>query len=256
VTFLDSPAVRPTNVSVSSLRLDVDGELLAQVTAGQLDYTQWAFQLPLLAGEFDAGDHVLSLTAIGATGAVTEPLTLDFTTIDEQGTYVSGQFDFGSERFLEPIIEPLKFDFIPDCTPSGTLVLESMRIRVLGDDDMPVAVELSGNTFDGMMSMPITPAPQLDGWITFECPSSDVLSNPLTWGSYRIEAQARLAGISCFETPPVDLAPQPVDAQAITLERVMIDGQPACPECVQNVDCLPAADSICADGLCVPKGGS
>jgi hypothetical protein len=80
-------------------------------------------------------------------------------------------------------------------------------------------------------------------------------SEPLTWGHYSIEAQARLAGVSCFETPSIDLAPQPVSAQTVALERVLVDGQPACPECSTKLDCSMIADTICEDGLCVPKDG-
>lgn len=255
VSFLDSPVVQPKNVNVQSLLLEVDGELLAQVTASQLDYSQWAFPLPLLAGEFEAGEHELSVTAVGQGGALTEAQTVPFTTVDEQGTYVSAEFDFGSEQFLQPIVEPLRFGFIPDCTPGGILVLDSMRMRIRNenDEDVPLA-NLVGNTIGGLTIMETLQGP-LDGWYTFGCPISSIASEPLTWGRYRIEAQARLAGVSCFETPAVELAPQPVSAQSITLERVIVDGQPACPECTKNLDCGMLADAICVDGLCVPKDG-
>lgn len=257
VTFLDSPAVRPTNVSVQSVLFEVDGELLAQISESQLDYTQWAFQLPLLAGEFAAGDHQLTATAIGKDGALTAAQMIPFTTIDNQGTYVAGTFDFGSETFLQPIVEPLRFGFSPDCTPGGTLVLETMRVRIVDENDEAVPLDsLVGNTVGG--SIPETlGGPDMQGWYTFGCPTSSIASDPLPWGHYRIEAQARLAGISCFETPSetgaVELAPQPVDAQSITLERVIVDGQPACPECSKDQDCTMLAGTICDEGLCVEK---
>lgn len=259
VSFLDSPAVRPYNVNVQSIRFEVDGELLAQVANNQLDYTQWQFPLPLLAGEFDVGDHVLSATAIGQNGALTQTQTLDFTTVDDQGAYVVGVFDFGSEMFLEPIVEPLEFLFDPGCSAGGKLLLQTMRVRILNEETEPLPLDtLAGNTNVGGVTMPISETlegPDMGGWYTFGCPSSTVTSDPLPWGSYSIEAQARLAGVSCFETPIIELAPQPVSAQTITLERVMIDGQPACPDCSTNLDCVMMAKTTCIDGLCVPKDG-
>jgi hypothetical protein len=258
VTFLGSPIVKPANVNVQSFRLEVDGELLAQVTAGQLDYTKWAFQLPLLAGEFEGGEHVLSVTAVGQDGVLTEAQTRPFTTVDGQGTYVNEEFDFGAEQFLEPVVEPLEFGFLPKCAAGGLLALETMRIRILDENGDPLPLEPGGLQLSAteLMSVPIVFEPQLppeEGWVTFDCPSSHVTSNPLLWGRYHIEAQARLASVVCFETPAVELAPQPVSAQTITLERVMNNGVPACPECVNDVDCLPVADKMCDEGLCVDK---
>lgn len=255
VSFLGSAAIKPANVGVHSIRLEVDGALLGQISSSQLDDMQWPFRLPLLARDLEGDTHTLEVTPMGADGPMAETRVFEFSTVDDQGTYVNEPFDFGSELFLQPIIEPLAFGFVPDCTPGGTLVLDSMRIRVLDENDTPVAVDLSGNTFVGGMVMPIIGEPQPEGWITFGCPSSNVRSNPLTWGHYRIEAQARRADISCFETPPVDLAPQPFSAQTIPLERVMVDGQPACPECSNSLDCAMTAGTTCIDGLCVPEDG-
>jgi hypothetical protein len=242
VSFLGSPAVRPDNVGVNSIRLEVDGELLAEVPEYELDFSQWEFRLPIAVGEYTEG--TLSVTAIGDVGPVTVPQTLEFSMQSVPYTV----FDFGSEMFLEPIVEPVGLVFEPGCSPGGALILETMRIRIADEDGLvpPGLVLMKG-------PLPLETTDAGGGWIRFDCPSAPVLSNELPWGRYFVEAQAVLAGVPCFETPEaVELAPQPFSAQTIPLERVLIDGQPACPECSKDLDCVMMADAkTCVDGLCV-----
>ena len=151
-------------------------------------------------------------------------------------------FDFGSEMFLDPIVQPVALVFDPGCSPGGKLVLDGMRIHIEDENgDVPLGLSLMG--FD-----------PVNDWFSFGCPPATVLSSPLTWGRYRIEAQAQLGNVTCFETPEaVELAPQPVSAQTITLERVLVNGQPACPECSEKLDCSSIEGTICVDGLCVEE---
>jgi hypothetical protein len=251
VRFLDSPAVKPFNVGVQNILLELDGELLAQVPSSQLDYAQSPFRLPLLARDLEGETPDLQITAMGADGPLTETQTLAVTS-----AYVNEVIDFGSEAFLQPIVEPLAFLFDPTCSPGGQLVLDSMRVRILDENGDPLVLDtLSGNTIGGSTIVETLAGPDLDGWFTFGCPVSMITSAPLTWGRYTIEAQARLASVTCFSTPITDLTPQPASAQTIALERVLNDGQPACPECSKDLDCVMQAGTICDDGLCVPKVG-
>jgi hypothetical protein len=246
VSFLDSSAVRPDKVGVNSIRLEVDGELLAEFAEYELDYSQWPWQLPLVAADYTEG--TLTVTPIGDDGPMTVPRELEFS--EQSVPYTV--FDFDDESFLEPIIEPVSLVFDPGCSAGGSLVLETMRIRIADENgDVPPGLVL----MKGPLQLDTTDGG--GGWISFDCPPTSVLSNPLTWGSYNLEAQAVLAGVTCFETPElVELAPQPVSSQTIELERVMINGQPACPECSEDSDCLSMADANhCEAGLCVEKPG-
>jgi hypothetical protein len=261
VTFLESPVVRPSNVGVTGIRLEVVDQFEKTITSHQLDLTQSPFRMPLLTAEF-AGNGMLELlaTAFGPEGDLTETESLMFSVMEGEGSYVVGTFDFGTAQFLDPIVEPIVLAFDPGCEPGGVLALDSMRIRVL--DEMGVAknkdaLGLTGSAFVGGSTISITAVDQPGGWISFECPSSLVSSIPLTWGHYSIETEAQLAGTTCYASPPVDLAPQPINAQNLVLERVMIDDgmpdtpdMPACPECTVDTDCL---GQICTAGLCVDK---
>jgi hypothetical protein len=236
VSFLGSPAIRPYNVGVNSIRLEVDGELLAEFADYDLDFTEWPWELPLVAGEYDEG--TLTITAIGDDGPMTMPHELAF--FDQSVPYT--EVDFGSEMFLQPIVQPVALVFDPGCSPGGKLVLDGMRIRIEAENgDVPAGLTLMG----------LDP---VNEWFSLGCPPATVLSSALTWGRYRIEAQAQLGNVTCFETPePVELAPQPVSAQTITLERVLVNGQPACPECSEDLDCSSIHGTICDEGLCVEE---
>jgi hypothetical protein len=255
VTFLDSPVVKPVNVGVTGIRLEVvDTQFERTVSSHELDLSQSPFRLPLLTGEFDVGGELeLMATAFGAGGDLTAPQTILFDVLEGEGTYVNGQFDFGSAMFLQPIVEPVVLVFEPGCSAGGSLELERMRVRITDASDAVIdaaTLGLSGSTIVGGTVMSITPVEEAGGWISFECPSSFVSSNPLPWGNYRIEAQAQRASDTCFESPVVELAPQPVGAQSLVLERVLIDDVPVCSECTLDIDC-PA--QICDAGLCVDK---
>jgi hypothetical protein len=257
VSFLDSPVVKPYNVGVSAIQLEIDGQPFEQFADYELDLTQWPFRLPLISGEFEPGEYELSITALGPDGAVTQtlidPEQPTFVVQENTGGYEVRHFDFTSERFLAPIIQPLRLDFIPDCTPGDSLLLKLDRVWLRVVDDMGMVVPsdslmFMGNYFGGMG---IVPQPETDGWISFECPSSTVTSLPLTWGGYEIEARATLANVTCYSMPLMELAPQPVSAQTLTLERELtMDGLPACAECLEHSHCQA---KVCVDGLCVDK---
>jgi hypothetical protein len=252
VSFLDNPAVKPSNVGVIGIRLEVVDEFERVLSTDLLDLEQWPFPLPLIAGEFSGGPHQLQATAFGGNGDLTTAKTVDFMALEGEGSYVMAQLDFGTDKFLEPIVQPIVLTFVPGCSVEGALVLTGMRIRVMDENDLPVPLTFIGNTFDGVEAMPFVSQVNMDGWISFECPSSWVTSDmPLMWGHYRVEAQAVLAGVTCFQSPLVDLAPQPSGAQTIALERVMVGDLPSCPECLQDSHC---SGQVCSSaGLCVDK---
>jgi hypothetical protein len=257
VTFLDSPAVEPDNVGVDGIRLEVvDDAFERTILSYELDLTQWPFRLPLQTAEFDGGQFQLLATAFGAGGDLTESQALEFDVREGEGTYVTGRFDFDTDMFLEPVVAPVVLTFDPSCSPGGALMLSSMRVRVVDENDMPVALTFTGNTFTGdplMPSIPFESVYNVDtGWITFPCPSSWVTSTtPLMWGHHRAEVEARLAAVPCYESPLLDLAPQPFNAQTIDLERVMVGELPACPECFEDSQC---PGQVCGpNGLCIDK---
>ncbi len=257
VSFLQSPVVKPSNVGVQSIRLTVDGELLASITESQLDLEQWPFRLPLISGEFEGAGHQLEVTPIGGGVPVAEPVVFPFDVPPDAGTYVTGTVEFGAEDFSEPIVERLALLFEPSCTPGGSLALERMWIRVVDENDQPLdaaALGLTGNWGPPGMNMAIVPVDEAGGWISFECPTSIVRSTTLAWGRYQIEAQARRAADVCFSLPQSDLAPQPNSAQTLVLARELAGDLPVCPECSEataQTDC--GGTQVCEAGLCVDK---
>jgi hypothetical protein len=269
VAFLDRSVVKPDNVGVTGIRLEIaawqppdtitiDGQRPNQfertIANYELDYSQWPFPVPLLSAELDgSGTLELLATAVGPDGDMTETQSIPFPIVEGEGTYVFGHLAFGIDRFLQPIVEPIALVFEPGCSPGGTLALERMWIRVVDESDAPLdaaTLGLTGTTISGGSAMAILPVDEAGGWVSFECPSSVVRTNELVWGNYQIEARAVRAADTCFESPIADLAPQPFSAQTIGLERVLIDDLPACPECVDNADC---SGQICNEGLCVDQ---
>lgn len=252
VSFLHSPAVRPSNVGVHSISLAVDGELLATFAESELDLSQWPFRLPLTSGEFE-GSHQLEVTPIGVGGPLASPKVFAFEVPADAGAYVTGMAEFFAEDFLQPIVEPVALLFDPNCTPGGNLELDRMWIRVVDEGGQPLdaaSLGLVGNWGPPGMIIQITPVDEADGWVSFECPVSIVKSAALPWGRYQIEAQGRRTTDTCFSLPQSDLAPQPNGAQTLVLARELADDEPVCPECSGDDDC---PGQVCAAGLCVDK---
>jgi hypothetical protein len=258
VTFLGSSVVTPPRVSVDKLRLEVDGELLRELSASELDTTSWPFRLPLIGGSYDPGEYVFTIVATDQDGNPrTMPLTAPLVVSEDEAGFVVGQFDFTGDLFLEPIVEELSVNINLSLDPAGKHIstctlggfplktIESMWFRVTDENDQPLAVaDLGLNDF--------MPVDQPGGWISLQCPTKSVLSMPLVWGSYKLEVEARIGDAVCFtnEGTP-DLAPLGQSgAQDFYLSRV-VDGNGVppvgCEECVTNNNC---SGQICENGIC------
>ena len=266
VTFLGSEVVRPSHVGVDSFEIAIDDEVVASLTELQLDLTQSPFRLPLIASDVedkedtngdpeDDNDHVLKITPIGKSGPMAAAMEWPFEVPPGSGAYVKRTFEFAAGDFLQPIVEPVRLAFEPKCTVTGYLSFERMWVRVTDENDQPLtamALGFSGNWGPPGMHMSIVGVDEPGGWVSFECPNSNVKSIDLPWGFYRIEAQARVGDDVCFSSASSDLAPQPSgDAQLFALERELTGELPTCPECTHDEHCQA---QICNDvGLCVDK---
>jgi hypothetical protein len=275
VTFLNSPLVLPANVGVMAVRVSVDGEVLAEATASDLNTDIWPFRLPTISASLDPGEHELAVVAVDkggqpVTDALLRTVAIPFAifTGDDESLDPS-RFDFTSERFLEPIIEPISVgiglllapndDWGPSCELGGFVdgarkTIDQTRIRVADQDGAwldAATLELLGFSSQGML----TPVDEGDGWIGFACPSTAVVSTPLTWGNYSIEIESRIGDNVCFQTKaPRDLRPAAnTGPQNFYLDRV-VDGMgvpPAgCEECVTTSDC---SGQVCDAGICKDK---
>lgn len=276
VRFLDSPAVFPANVSVAALRLgldtDVDGdpsddELLVQIPAYELDTSQSPFRLPLLSYDFDAGDYVLSIHAVDSAGnQLTSLHELEFVVPDDP--FIVQVFEFGDDRFLEPIVEPIAATLGlllapedltgPTCTLGGVGgKIDQMWFRVTDEDGQPVDAATLG--LSGLASgQSLMPVDEADGWISFACPSSMIISAPLTWGRYTLEVEARKGGVACFaSTEPLALAPKgKAGAQNLLLSRIVDEqGVPpaGCEECSVDSEADECSGQVCESGICKDK---
>ncbi|MFO7568097.1 MAG: hypothetical protein R6X02_35985 [Enhygromyxa sp.] len=264
VSFLGSAAVKPANVSVQMIRLEVDGELLSQVPAFELDTSQWPFRLPLVSATYDPGEYLFSIYAADAAGnpltsAHEVPLIVD----QDYAGYVVGQFDFGSEQFLEPIVQPfaviinLALDQLGELTSTCALGgvagvgLDRMWFRVTDEDGQPLDAATASLT---AMAGQLTPVDEADGWISFECPTAMLRSAELPWGRYALEIEGRIGDAVCFTSDgPLDLAPVPsgqASAQSFSLQRIVDErGVPpaGCEECFGPDDC---SGQVCEAGIC------
>ncbi|PRQ02794.1 hypothetical protein ENSA5_21470 [Enhygromyxa salina] len=305
VSFLANEAVKPFNVGVGYILLEVEVEAeaesgtqtqwveFAEVADWQLDLSSSPFGLPLLS--FDPAFYdALNTNFAGRTTAlgpdlepVTEAIDFEFTVDGDQIGFVTEVFEFTSDLFIDPIIEPLRLSLGLQLGAGDTSICELNGYTDLDDDgklDDPIALErvwvrvrdaddqaldaatlgLAANAHAGGM---IAPVDEAGGWVSFECPASNVSSAPLEWGSYRIEVEGRIGDETCFTLPETDeglaqgLAPQPVDAQELYLDRVVEDGGPppaACAECNELDAGAPGARqcdgaTVCEDGICVTK---
>jgi len=276
VTFLNSPLVLPANVGVRAVRVSVDGEVLDEVTANELNTDIWPFRLPTISASLEPGEHELAVVAVDqggqpVTDALVRTVAIPFAIFTgEDETLDPSRFDFTSERFLEPIIEPINVvigllldpndDSGPACEFGGYIdgarvTIDETRIRVADQDGAfldAATLDLFGFSVQGML----TPVDEGDGWVGFTCPTTMVVSSPLTWGNYSIEIESRIGDSVCFQTKaPRDLRPAgSTGAQNFYLDRV-IDGMGAppagCEECVVDSDC---SGQICdPTGICKDK---
>lgn len=265
VGFLGSPAVKPVNVMVRALRLEVDGELLELVMADQLDTSQYPFRLPLIGRSIDPGDHLFSIVAVDnhgvpLTSAYEEPLNIE---ADQPG-YLDKDFDFGSEQFLAPIIQPfaltvgLTLDQLGDVTSTCGLgghagvAIDRMRFRVKDQDGQSLDAATLGLA---AMAGPIAVVDEDNGWVSSNCPTAMLRSADFTWGRYSLELEGRIGDVACF-TSDGSLGLAPVGnagAQSFFLQRI-VDAQgappPGCEECFGNSDC---SGQICDAGICKNK---
>jgi hypothetical protein len=270
VTFLDSAAVGPANVSVDALELTVDGEPLATVSAADLDTSQWPFRLPLVTERFEPGNHLFSIVAVDGQGQPrTQAIELEFNVSDDSAGFVLQQFDFDGGQFVEPIVEPIAATIAllldpgdvtgPTCTLGGslggaTVSIEQTWLRVTDEDGQPLAaatLQLAGSSAGGS----IAPVDEAGGWISFACPTSSIGSAPLAWGSYGVEIEARIGAAVCFANEGVEpLTPQgQAGAQVFYLDRILDEqGAPptGCEECAVDSDC---SGQVCDLGICKDK---
>jgi hypothetical protein len=273
VAFLDSRVIRPSNIGVQSLQLDIDGAPFATVPIGALDFDRWPFGIPLqVTRELASGNHTLSMTALASDGtALTETQTLATPFLVDEGAanYVTWDVAFTDDSFLEPIIQPISMiislqlgpDVASTCELGGfdtattaPIPVERVFVRVLDENGQPLdaaTLALNGTAHAGGA---IAAVDEADGWVSFACPSSDVESQPLTWGRYTVEIEAQAGGDPCFEWSPADdwqheLAPQPINSQAFALSRLPGTPAPGCVEC--GVPGRVCSGQVCVDGLCV-----
>lgn len=274
LSFLGSAAVFPVDVAVDSFRLAIDGEPLAEISADDLVTSQWPFRLPLLSESLEPGDaYELSIVALDQDGAALTAPKVESFSVPTAG--FAPLFDFSGQDFLEPIIEPfsvtvgmrLNPDDLtgPPCALAGfvdgaPVTIERTWFRVVDDQGVPLdaaTLGLTGSSSEG----PIVPIDELadplagEGWVSFACPSSMLVSTPLLWGNYAVEIQSRIGESVCFESAEaLELAPLGQSgAQGLLLERV-IDAMgvppPGCEECVVTSDC---SGQVCDAGICKDK---
>jgi hypothetical protein len=265
VSFLGREVIRPANVRVEAITVELDGEVLE--TIREFDTSQWPFRLPLVGVGLDAGEYVFSIYASTGSGvALTEAFEYVGAVYDDQALFLHETLDFPAEMFLEPIVEPIGATIAlrlePSATAGSTCALGGYagvaidRVRVLVSEWGGAAPDLetlglTGNAGAGS----IEPVDDGDGWISFACPTSAVSSAPLSWGNYDIEIEGRIADVVCFATPgPQGLAPNvKTGAQYFLLDRLVDDSGaalPGCEECFTNSDC---SGQICDGGICKDK---
>lgn len=257
VSFLGTEGVKPVNVEVNFLDVELDGEPLAYISRNQLDYSSWEYELPLLFASLEEGEHEFSITGVRRFGLgdetpVTQPLTRVFSTT---AGFPPDNFDFASEDFLAPLVYPFALNLTltlgPDsfsayaCELGGLAgpLLERMWIRVTDEADIPLDAATLG--------LNVAAVDEAGGWVSFDCPATILRSAALDWGRYSIQVEGRIGGETCFESGAAQpLLPQPTSAQALMLDRVL-DGAappPACQECINDDDCDA---QLCSDGICV-----
>lgn len=274
-SFLANEAVEPSDVGVASLRLEVDGDPLAELSTVELDLAQWPFRLPLLAERLSPGELELVVTALDASGEpLTEGLSEVFPVDAVAGGFVLRQFDFDPELFLEPIVDGFSVlrQFSPypgavdsaaleSCDLPGEADVERVRVRVRDENEQILDAETLALGID-----PITD--EGDGWLGFDCQApgsagvAAILSSaPLSWGRYTLELEGWREGTRCFANPePLLLSPVGSGGgQLLTVERVIDeDGRPpeGCAPCSGNSEVCNVGGTqtlVCSDaGLCVP----
>ena len=283
-SFLASEVVLPINVSVDALRLTVTGggetreyvvdapELMSGSDNVSLDLGVWPYRLPLLSDELAPGTYQLSAVALDRFGVAlteaigrTDPLdgaeVFEFSVTDDRPAFVLGELEFTADRFLDPILAPIALDplletaaSLTHCQLGGYIggqngTIERLWLRVRDEADQPVDLATLGFDVPDAVS-------EADGFVSFACPSFILRSLDLTWGSYRVDLEARNGADACFAREDQALAPFPGGgAQTVILERVLIDGAvpDACIECVVDTDCRNPNETFCKEGVCVPE---
>ena len=271
VSFLyaANPVVRPTNLGIRSLRLEIEDLVVATIQDFELDYSRAPFRLPLVAETLPAGSYAVTLTALDAGGqALTEPLasSVPLGVPEAQTGFLLEDFVFSADTFLEPLLLPFIFSQQLRLSPIGSepiktslcelggfakvddtfvpIRLDELQIRVTRVDtsDPSVVEETLDAASLGLTFINNTPVETTDAgdWVSFACPSAAIRSEALDWGRHQIELRGLIGGEPCFSSSDVtDLAPQSgTNAQPFTLERVFEgDSVPvACYECSEDAD--------------------
>ena len=234
--------------AASCLALDVDrfevrddeGTLLGAPAcadaAGGVAFVTWISARP---------PATVSVTAVAADG--TPRTTAKTVPVVAEGLTVA-DVDFADTDFLEPVVAPFGFALrfeggSSDCADPdpGLLTLAQVTIEVRGAHGEPLDPPVRLN--DGT---PLDPAAPL------ACPSAALVTEPLSWGGFLVEAKALSPeGEVCFATAaPEPAAPGTPIAFVVDLARV-VPPPPSCRTCQEDDDCLPA-HTCSADGLCEP----
>jgi hypothetical protein len=240
----------------------------------------------------------LTVQALDISGAeVAEPISVDLQIPEGFGGTFSLAVDFAGESFHAPVtaaIDPL-FAFVNaagdgdrGCEPPGAVATETV-CETQGDcaedqlclfnDDATGRVCHDVGSARGRLAIdtlrvrildahgrPVEPSPfsggtpaAIPGMVSFPCPSrDDLLTAPMEWGAYSVEAQAVTAdGTVCFSNvgeakaagtdsqTPVDL----LRVSGIGACRDCVIGQSQCGDLYECQDADPSDDTD--DGICV-----
>lgn len=203
-------------------------------------------ELPAIANELS-----IFVTALDKGEPATIPVDAGIAVTPGSNAIIDLVVDFGEETFDPPLVKSTRFlmkyaqgpESEPpreSCSPGdfGTLTIDAwaIELRDLGGALVP------GANFDG---------DPLDG-TPIDCQSTEVRTNALEWGGYRVSAEALASdGTVCFRSgEALVLAPTEGDEYpALVLERVLVAGAPppSCVECTAPDDCVGYE---CVDGVC------
>ncbi|TPV93852.1 MAG: hypothetical protein B7733_18230 [Myxococcales bacterium FL481] len=271
--FNEHPQLRCRDLDVPYLAIKVDGQAVEclpcndqyQVVRLTIDPAagRAAREIAVVAARPGAG-------ALGDLASCAEELSQPVaSTTFYPGASLQLDVDFDRDDFLNPIVRPLsgfvlfRGDADDDATlrscrpPShlgGNLAIDTVRLRVLDDEGLPLGPELlhvGQGTVDD------------DGSLTLPC--RDVMqltSDPLHWGRYQLELEGLSNGTACFASGydhgpgPVDLHPAP-DPVLFVAGRIVDEAglpPPSCRECDpldDQQDCSSCADAdCCVDHVC------
>jgi hypothetical protein len=201
-----------------------------------------------------SGSLAISVTGVGPDGPVTIAVPTDKSVEAGSNAIIDLEVDFATSAFEPPLVEPASFYLNYAQDPDATIVRESCDAGAWGTlaiDALSVRLlDSAGALVPGATasSKSVTIDAALDG-TPFACDHSQLTTNELEWGSYRIVADALAAdGTVCFTADEGELL-APGASATLVLARVLVDGAPppSCVDCMTSDDC----DGYeCVDGMC------